>query len=303
MYRNTAYGEIISDSNIKYDGFDIKNIAGTDYILDKFIEGDLTVLNSNVAILKTDPFSGKRYDVVNFPELIRIDMLQSIGYTCYINELYAPKLTYGLFDSIYGLKHLDLPSYIGPGEFYRFYDTESVYLPLMETMVRGYAFTNWRSLKHIYLPSCTSTVDRPDGYHNTYNNTFEYCSELQTVNLPIFITTDLTEFFYYCQNLQLVDFGSLPSMVCNTGTFYNCAKLTTLIIRTSSLCTLNTINAFNRTPFASGNAGGTLYVPQSLISSYQNATNWKTILGYPNNKILPLEGSPYETPSTSYDHY
>ena len=40
---------------------------------------------------------------------------------------------------------------------------------------------------------------------------------------------------------------------------------------------------------------GKLYVPSSLISSYQAATNWSTILGYANNQILPIEGSMYET--------
>ena len=44
----------------------------------------------------------------------------------------------------------------------------------------------------------------------------------------------------------------------------------------------------------SNGSGGTLYVPQALISTYQSATNWSTILGYANNQILPIEGSIYE---------
>lgn len=50
----------------------------------------------------------------------------------------------------------------------------------------------------------------------------------------------------------------------------------------------------NSTQFASNGTGGTLYVPQALISSYQSATNWSTILGYANNSIQAIEGSQYE---------
>lgn len=79
------------------------------------------------------------------------------------------------------------------------------------------------------------------------------------------------------------------------NTFNGCSALSVLVLRHSSVVSLANINAFTNTPFASGKAGGTLYVPQSLISSYQSATNWSTILGYANNQILPIEGSAYET--------
>lgn len=75
-----------------------------------------------------------------------------------------------------------------------------------------------------------------------------------------------------------------------------CRKLNTIIIRkTSAIVTLNNVNSLAATPFASGGTGGTLYVPNSLISSYSSASNWSTILGYANNSILPIEGSYYET--------
>ena len=73
------------------------------------------------------------------------------------------------------------------------------------------------------------------------------------------------------------------------------AALHTVIIRTKNrVGGLGNINTFSGTRFASGGAGGTLYVPSALISSYQSATNWATILGYTNNQILPIEGSVYE---------
>lgn len=91
-----------------------------------------------------------------------------------------------------------------------------------------------------------------------------------------------------------LDFTAVSSL--NSYAFTKNTKMNKLILRrTSAPVTLGNINVFSQTPFASGNAGGTLYVPSALIDSYQNATNWSTILAYPNNQIMPIEGSVYET--------
>lgn len=85
-------------------------------------------------------------------------------------------------------------------------------------------------------------------------------------------------------NMPRIDMDSINS----------CTALDTLILRGDSVPTLANISAFNNTCFASGKTGGTLYVPQSLMASYQSASNWSTILGYANNNIQKIEGSVYE---------
>ena len=66
-------------------------------------------------------------------------------------------------------------------------------------------------------------------------------------------------------------------------------------MKSNTTCYLGNVSAFTGTPFASGGTGGTLYVPQDLISSYQADTKWSTVLGYnANNQIKAIEGSPYE---------
>lgn len=97
--------------------------------------------------------------------------------------------------------------------------------------------------------------------------------------------------FYSCLSLDVLDIGFATSISTNA---FNGCPLTALIIRSTSVCSLSDINAFNNSSFKSGGTGGTLYVPQSLISSYQSASNWSTILGYPNNSIKKIEGSIYE---------
>lgn len=99
-----------------------------------------------------------------------------------------------------------------------------------------------------------------------------------------------------CTSLFAFDIkGRKTSASINGQMFYGCSNLKVLIIRTTEgAMPLNNINAFTNTPFASGKAGGTLYVPSALVSEYQAATNWSTILGYSTNSIAAIEGSEYE---------
>lgn len=127
---------------------------------------------------------------------------------------------------------------------------------------------------------------------------FDGCTSLQVAVMPYGHAADTGgamngSGFNGCGKLTIADLGSISKV--HTYEFNGCGALKTLIIRRSTAVpTLSNINAFNTSPFASGKSGGTLYVPQALIESYQAATNWSTILGYTNNQILPLEGSEYE---------
>lgn len=166
---------------------------------------------------------------------------------------------------------------------------------------------------------CTNltVVDMPQ-LTNTGSNGYQFsgCTSLQTVNLPMAMTGQYM--FNGCTNLVTAVIGVKKSSAANmnsndfrgctklttvdintarvyTNSFYGCSVLTNLIIRSDSVPTLSNINAFTNTPFASGKSGGTLYVPEDLISSYQSASNWVTILGYTNNSIKKIEGTIYET--------
>ena len=123
------------------------------------------------------------------------------------------------------------------------------------------AFSNISGCKILVLPVATSL------------------GAYQFADTPVITTVDLGTFT-----------GSLAQYWFSGDSQFN-----TLILRASSVAPLGNINAFGGTPFANGKAGGTLYVPSSLVSSYQSANNWSTILGYSTNQILPIEGSYYET--------
>lgn len=118
------------------------------------------------------------------------------------------------------------------------------------------------------------------------NQAFADCTQLKTAVFKDCVSTN-----------QLARCTALEAAECvglGQATFTGCTKLAVLVLRPTSVVSLGNINVFTNTPFASGKAGGTLYVPSALISDYQSATNWSTILGYSTNSILPIEGSPYE---------
>lgn len=121
---------------------------------------------------------------------------------------------------------------------------------------------------------------------------FRNCSNLLTVSMPNLTSTVSQYSMHSCPKLHTVDVGS-PNII-QANAFGSCTVLNKLIIRRSSVTTLQNISAFTGTPFASGGSGGTLYVPNALIASYQAASNWSTILGYANNSIIAIEGSEFE---------
>ena len=108
------------------------------------------------------------------------------------------------------------------------------------------------------------------------------------------VTSGWTNYsFNGAKKLKAVDFSKIPKVVSNG--FNGTSVMDTLVLRNSTVVPLENINAFNSTKFKDGSTGGTLYVPQAHIAAYQAATNWSTILSYANNKIMPIEGSIYET--------
>ena len=149
------------------------------------------------------------------------------------------------------------------------------------------AFEYCTSLVSASFPVCTSIGD----------SAFANCSKLTSANFPV-CTSIGRSAFYYCYNLTSVSFpacakisnraffycksltsASVPACISIfSSAFDRCHNLTSLYLTGSSLCTLSNSNAFTSTPIGgySTTAGryGSIYVPASLLTSYQTATNW-----------------------------
>ena len=135
-------------------------------------------------------------------------------------------------------------------------------------------------------------------FFESLTNLGEHClANLPETKILVFPATTGSSRYPYSDNalLEKVDVGPSFNSTFLAWYFSEDKKLTEIILRMSSVKTLENINCFNLTPFASNGTGGTLYVPQSLISTYQSASNWSTILGYAHNSIVAIEGSYYET--------
>lgn len=163
---------------------------------------------------------------------------------------------------------------------------EEINLPNFNTRTGDCFAKNCKKLVKASLPKTIYVGSR----------SFEGC-----ILLPLLVSQSATIIYSYsfsgATSLKTVDFlGGDTSSGIGQHAFDNCSVFDTLIIRaTGNVTKLGTTNAFTNTPFASGGTGGTIYVPDAMISSYQSATNWSTILGYTNNQIKKIEGTIYET--------
>lgn len=172
----------------------------------------------------------------------------------------------------------------------------------------GYCFYNCESLRSVSLPnfSANSTVSATSMFYNctaleeiyipkfkrSGGNIFQNCSSLRMLVLPMANYTLQGYFCSGCTSLKTVDIGVDIGGTLAMGNAFSNSGLETLILRrTAGVVALTNTNNFNNSPFASNGTGGTLYVPSALISSYQSASNWSTILGYTNNQIKSIEST------------
>ena len=165
------------------------------------------------------------------------------------------------------------------------------------TGITGVTLTATVSIPDSFADGCTSLVD----FHAPLAKTL-YATSLRNTAIEYLVLPSLTSMnganiCSACTALKGVDFGGPAASDGLKGTyiFSSCSIFDTLILRGSNVWALQNVNSFNGSKFASGQSGGTLYVPFALIASYQAATNWSTILGYANNQIKAIEGSIYET--------
>ena len=171
------------------------------------------------------------------------------------------------------------------------------------------AFENCKNLTTINLPNfvggsnnnhlaffkgCSAlvSVNMPK-LETAWNDFFRGCTSLKTIVLPMF-KRDNSYLLGGCTNLEAVDLAEKSRSnyyPLAANAFNGCTKMATLVLRPTAVKSLGNISAFTNTPFASGKSGGTLYVPSALISSYQSASNWSTILGYSTNSIKSIEST------------
>lgn len=129
------------------------------------------------------------------------------------------------------------------------------------TNIGAYAFCECTKLVTVNLPKIK----------NTRISSFQNCKALINVNIPTAIGA-LASSFQGCTSLQKISLPNLDTIYFLA--FSGCSNLETIILPKEKLCVLLGINAFDKTPIASGT--GYIYVPKSLVEEYKQATNWAT---------------------------
>lgn len=149
--------------------------------------------------------------------------------------------------------------------------------------IKAYGLSGCSGLSNVSFPKLTSLND----------NAFEGCSGLTSIALPLLSSRTYANCFKDCTSLETVDLG-LTTQVYNQ-TFKSCRSLRNLIIRrTASIASLYNFNEVTLGGIYTNPTLSTIYVPQSLLSAYKEATNWVT--GFNAGlTFTAIEGSYYET--------
>ena len=154
-------------------------------------------------------------------------------------------------------------------------------VPSELTAISGSAFRNCSSLETVSLSNiktigtycfydCRIENFSMPKLENAENYSLAYNS-FTAVTLPNLINAK-NGAFWYCSELETADFEKLVSIYSQA--FYQCSKLENLILRSTTMVSLSSINALSNTKIASGE--GFIYVPESLITTYQSDVIWNT---------------------------
>lgn len=169
--------------------------------------------------------------------------------------------------------------------------------------IRASAFLACNKLSEVYFPICTElgssafygakltelTEDNFPELVTIANYGFVSNSSLTKVILPKCESIGLNA-FSRCISLSIASF---PACINLSNAFYYCGRLTSLYFLGSSVVNLTNSNAFSTTPIGSSTGTiGYVYVPASLVETYQSATNWAQysshIVGLTDEEIAAL---------------
>lgn len=153
------------------------------------------------------------------------------------------------------------------------------------TKVETEAFRYCDSLVTVNLPNVQNV--------NTANYAFANCANLEEVYLPKLSNISSTTYMCAtCPKLKVADLGVIGSLINNL--FNGDTDLRTLVLRkTGSICTTSWANAAVFGGIYNNPDESTIYVPEDLITTYQNATNWSALYSM-GVTFANIEGSIYE---------
>lgn len=186
-----------------------------------------------------------------------------------LTQVSIPKVTkicYGAFQSCQKLELPELPSGIVTIEQNGFTTCSKCTVknfPITLTTIGNQAFQGCYGLTEVIFNSDVTFGTQV--FYNSINIEKAYFGGKTTLG---------NNTFYGVSALKEVEFANSNPVTIPAQTFYNCTRLVTLILRSTTLSPLSATSAFTNTPIVTGL--GYVYVDDSLIDSYKTATNWST---------------------------
>ena len=275
---STSSQNVTADSG--YDGLSQVTVAGDSNLVSDNIKSGVSIFG--VSGMLEEGGSGEKAEWSENEDAI---VGRTISY--YENDRLTAIGGYA-FHNCMSLSTVSFPAvtYIGNFAFYYCVRLATISFPAA-TNIGSNAFSTCLSLTTVNFPAATEIQN--NAFYNCSNLTtvsfpvakyirsaaFRGCRGLTTVSFPV-ATYIESSVFYNCSNLTTV---SLPAATTiGSAVFGNCYNLKSLYLTGSSLCELSHSNAFKSTPIdgysASAGTYGSIYVPASLLTSYQTATNW-----------------------------
>ena len=252
-------------------------------------------------------------DLLEYPTNFENGTASYLRYYCFLScstltSVSFPAATYigfGAFMSCYNLKEAYLPQVdmLDQRVFYGCSSLSKVQLGKV-TAIPSYAFMSCYSLTNTVLPSQISTIysygfaycgfsQMPTIAKTIESGAFLRCSNLQTISCEHNELIGVSA-FHYCISLKQVNLASTVTVSQNAfldcsalslvsasklryigiSAFHRCYSLSKIYLMGPSVCLLANSNAFSSTPIAGYSGNGSIYVPQSLVNTYKNSTNW-----------------------------
>ena len=175
----------------------------------------------------------------------------------------------------------------GPDSYVAF-EYNANHLPV-SAVVHGMSFIQERQFKGM---ATLEDVQIDDTVHVIRAEAFINCGDLLELKFPGAINDNIgSAAFRACSYLEEIDMNTGPYATISANVFYGCFNLNTLILRGSTMVTASASSAFTNTGLSRGN--GTVYVPQALITEYQEAANWSALYAA-GTQFVAIEGSIYE---------
>ena len=150
-----------------------------------------------------------------------------------------------------------------------------VIIPSGVTTLNG-TFNFFTNITSVNIPNTVTTIG---------NSTFNSCSALTSITIPSGVTSIGQNAFNSCSSLTSI---TIPSGVTSIGqnAFYNCSRLKYIICLATTPPTIGA--AFNNTNNCP------IYVPSASVDAYKAANNWSTYADriYPIQQVATVDGNP-----------